>query len=205
MNKDLKKVISKVSGVKEDEDQEDLIIKLIEFDLDNEIYAVNIVDVKEVINMPKITPVPNTQDYIKGIMNLRGDIVVIIDLEKRLGLVRENQASSKHVLIAEINGNVYGVIVDEVKEIINIPEKNIQQAPALTSERIKNNYIKGVVIFDKTQKSKEVKKSEVAKEVTKAKAKNSSNRLVILLDILKILQDKEISTLGKDINKELNK
>jgi len=162
--------------------------KLVVFELDKEEYAVEITELQEIINIPEITPVPNAPKFIKGILNLRGKISVVVDLEKRFDLVREFENKEEgNVIITEVEGNNFGVIVDKVSEIITVQTANIQPTPALISTKIHVDYLKGVVVID----DKEAKNKE------KTEADNS--RLLILLDLKRMLKEEELLKFGKVI------
>lgn len=154
-------------------------IQLVVFSLDNEEYAVDIKELKEVIKIPVITPLPNSPEFIKGILNLRGRIVVVVDLEKRFNLIRENKTTSKHIIVIESEGTDFGVVVDHVKEVLWVDKDLIHNPSELASAKIKTDYIKGVVVVGEKEKS----------------------RLLVLLDIKKMLDDKDLISLDGTIKK----
>lgn len=154
-------------------------MQLVVFSLDDEEYALNIKDLKEVIKIPLITPLPNSPEFIKGILNLRGKIVVVVDLEKRFNLVRENKITPKHIIIVESENTDFGVLVDQVKEVLWVDKDLIQKTPELASAKIKADYLGGVVVIQEDKKS----------------------RLLILLDIKKMLNDKDLIFLEGTIKK----
>jgi len=209
-NNDLKEVIFKVAGdgqVKEKKPEE--LIQLVVFELDDEEYAVQITDLREIIKIPEITPIPNTPEFIRGILNLRGKIVVAVDLEKRFHLVRENKKAPRHIIIAEVNENVFGVIVDEVAEILRVPVVNIQRTPALVSSKIHADYLKGVVVLDvedstetlTEEKCKEILEKRKIIESQEGAMAERESRLLILLDLPKMLQEKELLEIGAEVEK----
>jgi len=163
------------------------MVQLVVFELDKEEYAVEIADLQEIITIPEITPIPNAPQFISGILNLRGKISVVVDLEKRFNLVRDNNDRVEgNIIITEVDGNNFGVIVDKVSEIITVPISSIQATPALVSSKIHAEYLKGVVvIIDQSKKIDQEKKN--------------GSRLVILLDLQKMLQEKELLQLGQTI------
>lgn len=167
-------------------------IQLVVFELDKEEYGVEIVELQEIIRMPDITPIPNAPAFIKGIFNLRGKIIVVVDLEKRFNLVRENAGAEGNIIIAEVDKNNYGVIVDKVTEIVNVPMSSIQRTPSLVSSKIQIEYLKGVVVMEKHGNRRN---DEAVEDVHN---KNDS-RLIILLDLPKLLQEKELLSLGKAV------
>lgn len=209
-NDDLKEVVSKVVGdgqIKERKQEE--LIQLVVFELDDEEYAVQITDLREIIRIPEITPIPNTPEFIRGILNLRGKIVVAVDLEKRFHLVRENKKAPRHIIIAEVNENVFGVIVDEVAEILRVPVASVQRTPALVLSKIHADYLKGVVILDiedgtealTEEKCKEILEKHAIAGSQDGAAAEKKSRLLILLDLPKMLQEKELLEIGAEVGK----
>lgn len=161
-------------------------IQLVVFELDKEEYAVEIKDLQEIIRIPEITPVPNAPEFIPGIFNLRGRIVVVVDLEKRFSLKREHDINEGNIIIVEVETNSYGVVVDKVTEIKNVPISMIQPTPTLASSKIHDDYLKGVVVIESQQANNGESSTE--------------SRLIILLDLSKMLQEKELMSLGKTVN-----
>ena len=155
------------------------------FHLDNEEYATLATDLQEIIDIPEITTMPNTPEFIRGILNLRGDIIVVLDLEKRFKLVRENKIDQKHILVAEVDENPFGVLVDNVSGIIRVTPDQIKASPSLLSSKIDAKYISGVIVLQEDA------------EIEKAPPKDS--RLIILLDIKNILQTDELMEINKVI------
>lgn len=183
-------VIKKVAKKGKTNDQKaEEMIQLVIFELDKEEYAVEIKDLQEIIRIPEITPVPNAPEFITGIFNLRGRIVVVIDLEKRFNLNHENEVREGNIIIAEVEDNSYGVIVDNVKEIKNVAKSIIQPTPKLTSAKIHDDYLKGVVVIEN--------------EAEEGVENGSDSRLIILLDLPKMLQEKELMNLGKTVNEAI--
>ncbi len=209
-NNDLKEVIFKVAGngqTKEKKPEE--LVQLVVFELDDEEYAVQITDLREIIRIPEITPIPNTPEFIRGILNLRGKIVVAVDLEKRFHLVRENKKAPRHIIIAEVNENIFGVIVDEVAEILRVSVASVQKTPALVSSKIHADYLKGVVVLDvedgtetlTEEKCKEILEKRAAAGLQGGAAAEKKSRLLILLDLPKMLQEKELLEIGAEVGK----
>lgn len=162
-------------------------VQLVVFDLDNEEHAVEIKDLQEIIKLPEITPIPGTPDFIRGIFNLRGKIIVVLDLEKRFGLKRQNEIIGGNIIITEVNSNSFGIIVDKVTEIINVPLSTIQQTPTLAASKIHTDYLKGVVVLEKRDKN------------TDLESDKTNSRLIILLDLPKMLQEDELMSLGEKV------
>ncbi len=129
----------------EDEESESLM-QLVGFKIANELFGVNILMVQEIIRSAPITPVPNSPEFVEGVINLRGDIIPVIDLRKRLDLYSEKSAKEKvWILILDIHGRVTGFIVDLVTEVLKIDEGQIEEAPEIIVAGLENQYIRGVV------------------------------------------------------------
>jgi purine-binding chemotaxis protein CheW len=196
VNKGKKDVISEVS--KKTRRREEEIVpteQLITFELDKEEYASIITDLREIIKIPEITPVPGSPVYIRGVLNLRGQIVVVIDLEKKFELKREHKINPNHIVIAEIDDNIFGIIVDEVTGVVRVPISSIKTTPSLVASKIHTDYLRGVVILDKEEDQKVKSK----KGDDKIKVKNMdelASRLILLLDIPKMLAEKELLEFG---------
>ncbi len=197
-NTDLKNIISKVAKESEaGKTKAEEFIQLVVFELDKEEYGVEIEDLKEIIRIPQVTPVPGAPDFISGILNLRGKIVVTLDLEKRFKLAREHQAVPQHIIIVEVGNSLFGVIVDKVAGVLRVPISQIKKAPGLVTAKIHAEFIKGVVVQEAKAKINKT-------EETKKKEKQKESRLIILIDLPKMLSDKELLSLGK-ITKEVGK
>ena len=111
--------------------------------LAEEEYAVDISQSKQIIKVSKITPVPNTPDYVRGVINLRGQIVPVIDLRKRFGIT--GTVEKERIITIEFDDILIGILVDEIKEVLWYDvEKELESAPDIDSS-IRQDYIKGVV------------------------------------------------------------
>lgn len=193
-NIETEKIIKKVAEERTSEKNEaGETIQLVVFELDKEEYAVEITDLQEIKKMTDITPIPNAPKFIRGIFNLRGKIIVVVDLEKRFNLVRDNERGlEENLIITEVNENSFGVIVDRVTEIINVAKSSIQAAPALVSSKIHADYIKGVVVLQGAEK-----KNDNEEDI--------DSRLIVMLDLMKMLQEKELLSLGKVVQEAVSK
>jgi purine-binding chemotaxis protein CheW len=123
-------------------------IQVVSFNIINSIgkkedYAIPIEQVREIRAVDKITKVPSSESYVKGIMNLRGLIIPVIDVKEKLGLSSGTSNSSKQrILVAEVKGALTGLLVDEVDQVMRLQTKDIEQAPPNMLES--HNYIKGI-------------------------------------------------------------
>ena len=125
-------------------------------------YAIPIEQIREIRAVESITKVPKAKSYVKGIMNLRGLIIPVIDVKEKLGLDSVSTNSSKQrILVAEVNNSLAGLLVDEVDQVMRIQTKDVEPAPQGTLES--HNYVKGIAKSDK--------------------------KLIVLLDVEKLLGD----------------
>ncbi|WP_339132760.1 MAG: chemotaxis protein CheW [Candidatus Electrothrix sp. GW3-4] len=128
-----------------DQEEKDLLMQLVGFTIGNEQFGVDILMVQEIIRSAPITSVPNSPDFIEGVINLRGNIIPVIELRKRLNLFREDSASEDAwILILDINSRVTGFIVDSVTRVLKIVESTIEPPPEVVVAGLANQYIRGV-------------------------------------------------------------
>lgn len=149
-------------------EEEAKINQLIVFNLGDEEFGAEIGQVREIIRAGTITPIPDSPQFIKGVSNVRGEITVIIDLKKRFFLPAKKQIEGKHIIITEQEKNLFGLMVDEVTEVLRIPETDIKPTPELVT-RIDRVYISGVLTLE--------------------------GRLIMLLDLTKVLSEGELARL----------
>jgi len=148
------------------------------FSLHDEEYAVPILSVAEVIPALEITPFPDAPDYIIGLANLRGKILPVLDLQKKFRLSSDVGGTREHIMVAESEQKVqFGILVDQVKEVLKIPSNTIQPPPEMLKAKIDAEYLPGVIILENENK-----------EAEKA-------RMLLILDMHKILSDKSIEQL----------
>lgn len=131
-------------------------------------YGVSIEQVREIRPLESITKVPNAKSYVRGVMNLRGMIIPVIDVKEKLGFSNETKSQKSRILVADVDGKLTGLLIDEVDQVMRIPLKEIETD--LSSDLESLEYIKGVAKI--------------------------SGRLIVLLDIQKLLRhDSSISQL----------
>ena len=121
--------------------------QLVVFKVGTEEFAVNIMLTREVVLMREITPVPETETYVEGVMNLRGSLVPVLDFRKRLRALRTSSNSERRIIIADIDGRTAGLIVDGASEVIRITDEMIEEVPPLISE-MGAGYVEGVINID---------------------------------------------------------
>jgi purine-binding chemotaxis protein CheW len=143
--------------------------KYLTFALHHEEYGIEILKVKEIIGVMKITDVPQTPDFVKGIINLRGKVIPVIDLRSRFGMEAIEADEKTCIVVVEIfhkDGKLLmGLVVDTVSEVLNIRAEQIENAPEFGGS-IDTSYILGMAKMD--------------------------NRVKILLDIDQVLTTKEM-------------
>jgi purine-binding chemotaxis protein CheW len=122
--------------------------QLVIFKLGDEAFGVDILQVKEIEKMEQaVTRVPKSPKFVEGVINLRGEIVPIIDLRKRFGLSVRPIASDTRVIIVEINENLVGMIVDQVAEVIRVNMADVLPAPDIT-KTVDSYFLNGVAKFN---------------------------------------------------------
>jgi purine-binding chemotaxis protein CheW len=117
--------------------------KFITFKLDDEEYAIEITYVIEIVGLQKITVLPDMPDYVKGVINLRGIVIPIIDVRRRFKLQDKNYNERTCIIVVKINSATLGLIVDEVSEVLNIPADKVDPSP-MTGSKLQNRFIKGI-------------------------------------------------------------
>lgn len=117
--------------------------RFLQFDLGTESYAIELLKVKEVIPEPETTPIPNSPNHYIGIMNLRGQIISIVDLRKKLKINSKESGLEEAVVIVEFEGVCIGVVVDSINRVLNIELAKIVEVPEVQSQ-VNAKYIQGV-------------------------------------------------------------
>ncbi len=124
--------------------EKEQLMQLVGFTIGKEQFGVNILLVQEIIRSAPITIVPNSPDFVEGVINLRGNIIPVIELRKRLNLFQESANEDTWILILDIGGKVTGFIVDSVSKVLKIPENSIEPPPDLVVAGLESQYIRGV-------------------------------------------------------------
>ncbi|MCU1284356.1 MAG: CheW protein [Acidobacteriales bacterium] len=144
-------------------------LHLVGFRIGRETFGVPISMVHEIVRVPDITSVPDAPEYIEGVINLRGKIVSIVDLRKRFGEREITRNKKNRILVVEVDSKMVGLIVDAASEVLKMPADDVEAPPNVFDEG-DLNYVTGV------GKLKE--------------------RLIILIELNKILQKGELKRLG---------
>ncbi len=119
-------------------------VQLAVFKVAGEKYALDIMRIKEIQRFQAVTRIPKAPEFIEGVINLRGAVIPIVDMRKRLDLVVTEPTKKTRIVIANVSGKIVGILVDEVNEVIRVSRSDIGAAPAL-ARGIGSEYIVGVV------------------------------------------------------------
>jgi purine-binding chemotaxis protein CheW len=144
-------------------------IQLVVFSIGKELYGVGIASVHEIVKVPDITEVPDAPAFLTGVINLRGKIVPVVDLRKRLRLAGKEKTKASRVLITENDGRLIGLLVDAVSEVLKLAPESVEAPPDMISS-IGVEYITGVAKVEE--------------------------RLIILLELGKVLSVEDMRKLG---------
>lgn len=118
-------------------------VQMVAFKLENEEFAVDIHQVREVLKMTQVTPLPQSAHYIEGVINLRGEVIPVVDLRKRFELPVGERSEQTRIIIVEIQDSNVGLIVDSVTEVLRFSSSAIQPPPARVAGT-RTDLIKGV-------------------------------------------------------------
>ena len=119
-------------------------LQCVTFRLEGEIYGINVMLVQEVLRVTEIAPVPGAPDFVLGIINLRGNVVTVIDTRKRFALPAREMDDSTRIVIIESDQQTVGIVVDGVSEVVNVGREEIETAPSVGNDETAR-YIEGVV------------------------------------------------------------
>ncbi|OUS74635.1 chemotaxis protein CheW [Pseudoalteromonas sp. A601] len=145
-------------------DSNDEVLQWVTFKLESETYGVNVMQVQEILRYTEIAPVPGAPSYVLGIINLRGNVVTVIDTRARFGLISAETTDNSRVLIIEAEEQVIGILADSVAEVVYLRSSEIDSAPNIGTEE-SAKFIQGV--------------------------SNRDGELLILVDLNKLLNDEE--------------
>ena len=111
--------------------------------LNNEKYGIDIMDIEEILRMLDITKVPKAPNFVEGIINIRGKVIPIVDLRKKMGIPANEYTNSTRIIVVSLKGKKVGFIVDHVEEVLRVDSDLVDKAPT-ASTSVDNSYIKGV-------------------------------------------------------------
>jgi len=123
---------------------DDAILQWVTFRLEGELYGINVIQVQEVLRVTEIAPVPGAPDYVLGIINLRGNVVTVIDTRRRFVLNEREIDDDTRIVIIEVMGQIVGLLVDGVAEVVYLRESEVESAPEVGNDE-SSKYIQGVV------------------------------------------------------------
>ena len=109
-------------------------LHIVGFQVGRETYGVPITSLHEIVRVPEITAVPDAPEYMEGVINLRGKIVSVIDLRKRLGEKKVSGSRRNRILVVEHKGRLAGLIVDSASEVLKIPASDVEESPTSLQE-----------------------------------------------------------------------
>ncbi len=138
--------------------------QLVAFRLGNEEYAIKITDVQEINRMPEVTKMPGTPSYIEGLVNLRGNIIPALNLRHRFSLERRERDDATRIIIVDVGNRKTGIVVDSVSEVLRFERSLVEETPRIISGGVDAKYISGVGKL------------------------NQGKRMVMILDMAKVLQ-----------------
>lgn len=144
------------------------VLEVLVFDLGGEQYGVDILKVQEIRGLEKVTPIPRAPDYLKGVMNLRGVVVPVVDLRVKFGLAEPRYDSFTVMVLLRIASRIIGIVVDGVSDVVRLTPSQIKPAPQLGSV-VDSSFIAGVA--------------------------TPGEQMVLLLDIGKLLSSGELNLL----------
>lgn len=148
---------------------EDPVLQWVTFHLAGETYGVNVMQVQEVLRYTEIAPVPGAPLYVIGIINLRGNVVTVIDTRNRFGLSPGEITDNTRIVIIEAEKNVVGILVDSVAEVVYLRQSEVETAPNVGNEE-SAKFIQGVC--------------------------HKNNELLILIELDKLISDEEWAAIG---------
>ncbi len=145
------------------------LLQLVSFNIGSEEFGVDILKVQEINRMVEITRVPQAPHYVEGVINLRGKVIPIVDLRKRFNLEVKEADKNTRIVVVDIGGNIMGMVVDSVSEVLRLPSNTIEPPPEIAAG-INSEYIKGVAKLE--------------------------DRLLIFLDLSKVIDVSELSAMA---------
>ncbi len=126
--------VEKASIYNPDSDNNNELLRWVTFNLDKEIYGVNVMQVREVLRYTDIAPVPGAPAYVLGIINLRGNVVTVIDTRMRFGLSTAAITDNSRIMIIESDKQQIGILVDSVSEVVDLKTSDIDDTPNVGTE-----------------------------------------------------------------------
>jgi purine-binding chemotaxis protein CheW len=152
----------------ENKNESNELLQLVSFKIDNEEFGIDILNVQEINKMTQVTKVPNSPEFVEGVINLRGRVIPVVNLRVKMNLPNREYDKDTRIIVVDLTGKTVGFLVDSVSEVLRIP-RNIMEPPPSIVAGINSNYITAVGKLE--------------------------DRLLILLDLDKILHQEEKTVL----------
>lgn len=165
-------IVNDNTALEEDMDTNEMKGKFLTFWTDKQLFGVPIADVVQIIGIQEITPIPNSPAYAKGVINLRGSIIPVIDVRLRFGKEESVYSERTCIIVTQLEESLIGFIVDSVDEVTTIEDENISQPPKVSKDRT-NAYLSGIGKLD--------------------------SKVILLLDTSKILNEDEIEKVSNAV------
>jgi len=147
MSESQRKEINDDFDLEDDENEDTQEGKYLSFRIGGEVYGIEIRHVTEIVGIQKITEVPDMPQYMKGVINLRGNVIPVVDVRLRFHMQPREYDDRTCVIVVNINDASIGLVVDAVKEVISILPDQISPAPSVSKGEV-TRYIKGIGRFD---------------------------------------------------------
>lgn len=158
--------------MKEKGDINQKMIQAVIFRIRTEEFGVKINSVREIVRLVEITHLPDAPGFLEGVINIRGQVIPVINLANQFGFAPlQEYPKTARIIVIEIGEKIVGMIVDEVPQVLSILEDNIEESPELFKSSIKTDYISGIAKLD--------------------------NRLIVMLNLSNVLEPRELSELDK--------
>lgn len=119
------------------------IVQLVSFNLEDVEYGIDILSVHEILRIPDLTRLPNTPKFIKGVINLRGNVIPVVDIRERFGFKKAQVTELSRIIVIEADDKLIGMLVDNVSQVLRLREANIDP-PSLLIEGVSEEFITGV-------------------------------------------------------------
>ncbi|MHB8905198.1 MAG: chemotaxis protein CheW [Melioribacteraceae bacterium] len=157
-----------MSSNPENKNESTELLQLVSFKIANEEFGIDILNVQEINKMTQVTKVPNSPEFVEGVINLRGRVIPVVNLRVKMDLPNREYDKDTRIIVVDLSGKTVGFLVDSVSEVLRIP-RNIMEPPPSIVAGINSNYITAVGKLE--------------------------DRLLILLDLDKILHQEEKAVL----------
>ncbi|MBP1909892.1 chemotaxis protein CheW [Methanolobus bombayensis] len=124
------------------------VLQVVVFQLAGEEFGMDIMNVKEIIRIPEMTHMPQAPDYVEGIVNIRGDVIVAINMAKLFNVQFREQDHNSRIIVTELDDIIVGLMVESVTEVLRIQKSEIDPAPDMLVSRNESEAVKGVGKLD---------------------------------------------------------